>query len=56
MHLVALTTATLLIAEAEVVLNCLTRAGVIRVSTADTLQVLFLAATLDSKHVNYLNG
>ena len=56
MHLVALTTATLLIAEAEVASKFPSKVGVIIASTADTLQVLFLAATLDSKHVDYLSG
>jgi hypothetical protein len=56
MHPVAYTTAIPRIAEAEVALNFLNRAGAIIVSTVGTLQVLSWAATSDSKHVVCLNG
>lgn len=56
MRLVVYTTATVQIDEAEAASKFLTKAGVITVSTADTLPVLFWDATLDSKHVDCLNG
>ena len=56
MHHVVYTTATVKIAEAGAASKFLTKVGVITVSTADTLPVLFWDATLDSKHVDCLNG
>ena len=56
MHHVVCTTATVKIAEAEAASKFLIKAGVTTVSTVDTLPVLFWDATLDSKHVDCLNG